>query len=171
MKKIIFLLSLAIAVTGASVMAQTKGTAKIYGYQQQVSGGASPDRSQAPGSGDRQRAGVNYYIYLSLPGSVRIYPAELWINGVLYGVQFKMESKTPVLLQSNDPALNDRVLVSKTAQKVIQLIPIPANGAKKSAKGHSLAKANEVVVVYKQNGKFYYSSLQKLTGLENAAMQ
>lgn len=152
-------------------MAQTKGNAKLYGYKQNVSGGVAPDRSQEPGSANAASGGTNYYIYLVSSNGSRIYPSELWIDGTLYGVQIKSIAKTPVRLESPDPALNSQELVPKTAQRVTQLIPTSANGVKKSAKSSSLANGAAVVAVYKQNGKFYYTTLNELSSLESAAMQ
>lgn len=152
-------------------MAQTKGTATLYGYVQNVSGGIAPDRSQEPGLQIQTSGGTNYYIYLVSGSSSRIYPAELWINGKLYGVQMKSIVKTPVILESPDPALSGRILVPQTSSKVLQLVPISSNGVKKSANGASLAKTNSVVAVYKQNGKLYYTALSELSSLENAALQ
>lgn len=170
MKKVFLLLFLVFS-TVISGKAQTKGNSKLYGYEQQVSGGASPDRSLEPGAGTGKSARVNYFIYLATSANSRVYPSELWIDGELYGAQVRTISKTPVLLESNDPALNNRVLVTKTTQKILQLVPTSSKGVKKSAKGTLLAKTNDVVMVYKQNGKFYYSVLPKLSGLESAAMQ
>jgi hypothetical protein len=152
-------------------IAQTKGSATLYGFVQRVSGGASPDRSQEPGAGNTPAGGTNYYIYLVSGNSSRLYPSELWINGDLYGVQIKSMAKTPVTLDSPDPALNGRVLVPKTSFRVVQLVPISSNGVKKSANGASLAKTYSVVAVYKQNGRFYYTTLSELNSLESAALQ
>lgn len=151
-------------------MAQTKGDAKIYGYTQSVSGGAAPDRSLEPGSVSGS-AGTNYFIYLQSGKATRIYPSELWLDGNLYGVQVKAIAKTPVTLESPDPALHKKVLVPQTTQRVVRLVPISANGVKKSAKGESLSKTNAVVAVYKQGGKFYYVVLSELNSLSSAALQ
>jgi hypothetical protein len=54
---------------------------------------------------------------------------------------------------------------------VIQLIPVPAIDGKSNAKAASMANDNEVIVVYKLNGKFYYNKLEKLSELPSAARQ
>jgi hypothetical protein len=167
--KYISLFSLLLFAVCMNGFAQTKGNAKLYGYVQSVSGGASPERSEGPTVATN--SGTNYYIYLTSQSSSRIYPSELWINGERYGVQMKTIAETPVLFESADPALNNKTLVPKTKQKVIQLVPITANGVKKSAKGEALSKTNGVVAVYKLNGKFYYATLKELSRLENAALQ
>jgi hypothetical protein len=171
MKKIISLALLIFAINFIA-QAQTKGNAKIYGYVQSVSGGASPNRSEPPELQNNKGAGNNYYIYLALGTASRIYPSEIWIKGDLYGVQTKPIKKTPVVMESEVFApTEERILVPKTTQKVTQLIPVASNGEKTSAKRESLAKSNDVVVVYKLAGKFYYATLKSLTSLQNAAMQ
>ena len=155
---------------------QTKGTAKLYGYMQPVSGGAFPSKAIDEGgkevaSETEQR--FNYLLYLA--SSTIVYPSEIWVRGKLYSVTTTSIKTTPVKeprvseISSADSA---RTLVPSTTKKVWQLHLAPAGSSiKQSVKGKSLAKSNELVVVYKMGGKFYYSILPKLDLLEAVAMQ
>lgn len=163
------LLSLLLLLFYKMSIAQTKGSAKLYGYVQAVSGGAAPDRSSDPGA-VAAAEGRNYYIYLASANSLRVYPSEMWLEGKRYGVQIKMVT-TPVLHQSTDPALDNKVLVPATKQKVLQIIPTSTSGAKKSAKGEALSLSNDVVVIYKQGSKFHFTTLKDLNTLPRAARQ
>ena len=62
-------------------------------------------------------------------------------------------------------------MVPETSGHVIRLIPAPAIQEKLSDKGEALSKNNELVVVYKQNGKFQYNILSELTVLKVVALQ
>ncbi len=170
MKQILLLLFSAIAF---STFAQTKGNGKLYGYKQAVAAGIVRKQVQEDGTETvpTPRQGANYYIYLVT--SARAYPSELWVNGKLYSASVQSITKTPVEHTNNSiPAEPDTTtLVPKTNQNVIQLTPRPAVNGKAGTKGKSLAGSNELVVVYKQNGRFYYQTLAKLSKLNAAAMQ
>lgn len=103
----------------------------------------------------------------------RIYPAEIWIEGIRYGVSVKPITKTPVEYSDEANIGSPRsVLVPATSKKIIQLIPISATAAKHmGTMAKSLSATNELVVVYKQGGKFYYNTLKSLSAIESAAMQ
>jgi hypothetical protein len=165
MKKlwISFLLICSVAAFG-----QTKGTAKVYGYVQSVlpgvpKGGIEVSGEESTGPG----AGKNYFIYIT--SASRIYPSELWIDGVAYMPKTSSVSKTPVKRELNNG--QSKVLVPSTTRKVWMLTPAPPQDNKQKAGSKKLAANNEVVVVYKQNGKFYYNALKKLEQLDDAAMQ
>jgi hypothetical protein len=62
-------------------------------------------------------------------------------------------------------------LVPSTTRQVVMLKPVPSIDDKLSEKGESLSASNELVVVYRMNGKFYYNTARKFTILEPAALQ
>ncbi len=169
MKAILFSL-LSICLT-TSLCAQTKGSLQLYGYKQSVSGGKAPDIIEGSSVRTGTGAGKNYFIYAV--SAYRIYPSEIWIEGIRYGVQVKSITKTPV--EYSDEAnigSSKKVLVPATTKKVIQLIPVTAVAIKSvGTKAKSLSATNELVVVYKQNGKFYYTAMKSLGKMESAAMQ
>ena len=149
--------------------AQTKGTVKLHAFKQSVAQGKAPEVTDGPQVSERQ--GKNYFIYAVSPS--RIYPSEIWIEGERYGVSVTTITQTPVE-QGDDRNIGapKKVLVPKTTQKVIQLVPIPAVEEKSfGANAKSQAKTNDVVLVYKQNGKFYYKALKRMSDLEGAYMQ
>jgi hypothetical protein len=169
MKKLLFLS--AIVFLNFSSYAQAEGTIKLYGFKQLVSGGRAPDIVAGTTTKTSNGAGRNYFIYAA--SSSRIYPSEMWIEGVRYGVSVRLIAKTPV--EYSDEAnvgSPKKVLVPKTSKKVIQLTPIPAMVSKSiPVKPQALAASNELVVLYKQNGKFYYAAIKALSGMVGAAMQ
>lgn len=157
--------------------AQTRTDVKIYGYIQAVSQGVSPETSIDEAGNLISKGvnpGINYFIYITGPATTRIYPIEMWVKGKQYSAKSEIVDKTPV--QMADPALpngpNLITLVPKTTKKVMLLIPgNTVIQGKSLAIAKSKAKANELVVVYKINGKLYYSMLEKLNIIERASMQ
>ena len=156
--------------------AQTRTDVRIYGYIQPVSRGVSPE-TNIDEAGNLISKGIkpgsNYFIYITGP-STRIYPIEMWVKGEQYSAKAEAVNKTPV--QMGDPAIPDGpnliTLVPKTSKKVMTLIPGNAVFPGKSlAIAKSKAKVNELVVVYKMNGKLYYALLEKLNIIERASMQ
>ena len=153
---------------------QTQGNAKIYGYKEPVSRGASPQETIDENGNKISTTGsqaFNYFIYLVSPG--RVYPSEMWLNGQPYAVSVETISETPVERKNfNNPGdLSTTELVPATDQKVIRLKPVPAIDDKLSTKGRRLSEDNELVVMYKLNGKFYFGTLKNLAILEAAALQ
>ena len=167
MKPFLLLSAFVLATLGGR--AQTKGTAMLYGYVQQVSKGKAPEISDGP----QQSSGFgkNYFLYAA--SSTRIYPAEIWLNGERYGVGFSTIKATPVEWgNSRNVGSPKRVLVPKTTQQVLQLELKGQMEEKAIGKAaQSLAKTSAVVLVYKQGGKFYYTTLKKLDELERASLQ
>ena len=153
-----------------SASAQTRGTAKLYGYVQSVMPGANLGVINEAGEEvpEKNPARKNYRIYAV--SSSRIYPVEMWINGEPYSVKMDIISTTPVV-HGSETMGNRTELVPATSQKVILLSPAPYTETKNIGDVRSIASSNELVLVYRQNGKFYYSALNELTQLEAAAMQ
>jgi len=168
MKTIYFLL--AILITGVSCSAQSKGNIRLYGFEQSVAGGKAPDINEK-GLRVGKRGGKNYFLYAV--ASSRIYPSEIWVEGTRFGVTTKTIEQTPVEYGDDmNVGSPKKVLIPKTSQKVVQLIPNASTESKSTGtKARALAQKNELVVVYKQGGKFYYQTLSRLASLEGAAMQ
>lgn len=169
MKKIFFLFG-AICL-GLMLHPQPRGTIKLYGFKQTVSSGKAPETTEGSDTKTSSGAGKNYFLYAV--SSSRIYPSELWIEGARYGVTIKSITKTPVEYRDEaNIGSSKKLLVPKTSQNVIQLIPAPSIKSKSvGTKAKALSKTNELVVVYKRAGKFYYDTLKTLSDLEGAAMQ
>jgi hypothetical protein len=168
MKKII--LSILI-LSSTLAFAQTKGSAKLYGYKEGVVSGRPPKTAIDESGHEKKEAGrsaYNYFIYISSSSSIT--PVELWINGISYAVKTSTVAKTPVERKNENNAAkpSTKVLVPKTKSKVWLLTPAPSLKAA-NAKGKELAKTNELVVIYTFKGKQYYTSLRSLTALEPAA--
>jgi hypothetical protein len=167
MRSIFFLLfALGLCLAG---FGQKKGKVKLYGFKQVVASGKAPGFDSTTGLRISKESGRNYYLYAVAPS--RIYPTEMWIDGNHYGVTIKTIEKTPVEIKDEIVVRAPKmVLVPKTTEKVVQLIPTAAIQSKAASKlAKSLAQTNAIVVVYKQNGKFYYQTLPKLETLTSAA--
>jgi hypothetical protein len=169
MKKLLLVGALLCFIIVAS--AQEKGTVKLYGYYQAVSAGKAPEINPETGLRTSAGQGKNYFLYAV--SSSRVYPAEIWVEGTRMGVTIRTITTTPVMY-GDDANIGSpkKELVPKTTQRVTQLILAPAvEGKDFGNRVETLARTNDVVLVYKQNGKFYYSALLKLTALGSAAAQ
>jgi hypothetical protein len=169
MKKLITFFIFSLAVTMS--YAQSRGKIKLYGFIQNVSRGKAPELSEGGGTQTSAGMGRNYRLYAVSPS--RIYPVALWLNGVEYGVSVNTIKQTPVTYEdAGNIGAPGKTLVPKTSGMVIQLVPVAASTNKSIGRNaKSLAQSNEMVLVYKQNGKFYYSILKQLSSLDPAPMQ
>lgn len=149
---------------------QAKGSAVLYGYIQEVLPGVNHNVIMEGGEevASPHNPKRNYRIYIE--SSSRIYPVEMWIKGERYSAGMDIINKTPVVFGS-DSAGNRKVLVPHTTGKLLLLTPTPFIEVKNAGDVSSIAKSNELVVLYRQNGKFYYNALAKLEYLQAAAMQ
>lgn len=163
MKAVFFLCAL--LCLGLFASSQTKGNVKLYGYRQAVSQGKAPEIDENTKTRISEGAGKNYYLYAL--SSSKIVPVEAWIEGRHYGLTAKIITNTPVEYgDENNIGSPKKVLVPKTTQKVFQLTIMPPVEGKSTGKNAKpLSKANEFVLVYKQNGKFYYTYLKSLAVL------
>jgi hypothetical protein len=169
MKKLFFLLS--IIAMSLFVSAQTKGNIKLYGYKQSVSRGKAPELDENTKTRVSQGSGTNYFLYTV--SASRIYPVEAWVEGHHYSLMVETVAETPVEYgDENNIGSPKKVLVPKTTEKVLRLTLLPPVEGKSTGKqAKPLATSNDFVLVYKMNGKFYYSTLKSLSSVENAAMQ
>lgn len=169
MKQLFFITLLLSAILMTS--AQEKGKVKLYGYYQPVSAGRAPEMNPETGLRTSGGQGKNYFLYAV--SSSRVYPAEIWVEGARMGVTIKTITTTPVM-HGDDANIGSpkKELVPQTSQRVTQLILAPAiDGKNFGNRAETLAGKNDVVLVYKQDGKFYYSVLPTLTALDGAAGQ
>lgn len=166
MKILLFFISTCL---GCASVAQTKGNIKLYGYVQPVSQGRAPDYNEA----GKQRAGVtgkNYFLYAA--SDARIYPVELWIEGEKYSSGLKTVTSPVEYQDEMNIGSPKKILVPLMSKRVIHLIPGPAIEDKNvGERAEKLAKTNELVLVYKLGGKFYYNTLESLTAMDAAAAQ
>ena len=168
MKNLFFII--AAVLMAASCSGQSKGKVMLYGYVQSVAGNRHSDLAEDGTTKETIRTGKNYLLYASAPA--RIYPMEIWIEGVKYGVTIKSISKTPVIFkdETNIGSL-EQTLVHATKEKVIQLIPNSQPTKSLGSTAQALAKSNALVLVFKQSGKLYYNTLKSLNELSAAALQ
>jgi len=165
--KQIYLLIIALAVSIVSV-AQTQGASTLYGYRQEVLPGMV--RVDKSGREVPRQPNYNYFIYLASPRKVT--PVELWINGEVHSVSSTNVSTTPVKYTHPTSGSNKAiVLVPRTNRKVLQLSAGGSKVQKPSVKGRALSEKNQLVIVYRSNGRLYYKTLRKFLELEHVAMQ
>lgn len=170
-------ISLIILLIGTlTVRGQTAKNVNLYAYKQPVISGAPPKVTYNEGGGEKATPRVskyNYLIYIAGPSNLRIYPVEVWLLGKQYGVKASGAKKTPIEYTNvNIPEFSEPVvLVPKTTKTVLQLHTTTAHLQKGLAVAKTQAQTNELVVVYKMSGKFYYVVLKKLNHLEPIVMQ
>lgn len=148
-----------------SCFAQVKGASKLYGYKQEVMPGTI--RVDENGNQVRSKTIYNYFIYLA--STTKVTPTEIWVNGKAFSVNVTAVEKTPVEFRGASTE-KPKTLVPKTTRKVLQLSPTMTE-LNKAGKGKTLSANNELVIIYKGNGKTYYKTLAKLPMLEAAMMQ
>jgi hypothetical protein len=174
MKYILFLSGCFLLLTG--LKAQTRSDVKLYAYARPVAGGVPPKISTQENNlqtYSSAKAKYNYLIYLEGPANTRIYPVEMWLHGEKKGVRTTLVTTTPVEIKTGDiPNYSKTItLVPKTSNRVYQLdlgIPVPG---KEMAAARAKASTNELVVVYKYAGKFYYAVQKKIKLLEPVVLQ
>jgi hypothetical protein len=174
MKYILLLSAFCFFIFG--VKAQTRKDVKLYAYARPVTGGAAPKISSQENNLQvytSPKAKYNYLIYLEGPAKTRIYPAEIWLFGERKGVRVSFVKKTPVQIKTGDiPEYSKTItLVPKTSNRVYQLDLSPALPEKEMTAAKNKAATNDVVVVYKYAGKFYYAVQNKMKMLEPVVLQ
>jgi hypothetical protein len=171
--KQLYIIILALCCTMIS-FAQAKGSAKLYGFKESVSAGKSPSHAvdeSGVQKAETPRPRHNLFIYLE--SSSAVVPTEMWVAGQKFSVKVDTVKKTPVERTNYSIPARPKtaVLVPATKKKLLQLTPLPAKEGGQQDKLKKLILENELVVVYTQKGKTYYSSLKSLTALPPVAMQ
>ena len=137
---------------------------KLYGFIQDVLPGTIPKGTDENGQPIQARKSQTVYrIFLTGPSKGKIYPAEIWINGRQYAASYETIRSTPVEARSDNKTV---AMVPKTSGQVIQVNPMDRTDGKKFPNAKAKAALNDVVIVYKLNGKFYSATLKKLVRLE-----
>ena len=147
---------------------QTEGASKIYGYRQSIMPGTI--RADKDGNQVRPKPNYNYFIYLA--STSKVLPVEIWISGQAYSVTSTAVSTTPV--EYKNPTSTEghsKILVPKTSRRVLQLNSTGVPVQTPTKKGKALSANNELVIIYKANGKLYYKTLSKFSDLEALSMQ
>lgn len=174
MKSILFLSAFCFLTFG--LKAQTRPDVKLYAYARPVTGGVPPKISPQENNLQIYRSAkgkYTYLIYLEGPAKKRIYPVEIWLFGERKGVKVSFIRKTPVAIKTGDlPGYSKTItLVPETSNRVYQLDPGPAPMEKEIKGAGEKAAANDVVVVYKCAGQFYYALQKKIKILEPVVLR
>jgi hypothetical protein len=145
------------------IQAFGQNNVKLYGFVREAHPGTIPKGTQENGNEIRANTGAaEYLVYISGPAGSRIYPVEIWIKGKRYDARIEKLS-APVTIDQNG---EKKTLVASSEGSVMRLYPEEAGTRKVNLNVKSRVSANDVVVVYKMNGKFYTASLKKLEQLE-----
>jgi hypothetical protein len=168
MKRILLFTLFSFAAT-VVIKAQSKGNIKVYAYRQSVLSGKTPEviLNEDGTTETRKTAAENYWIYTS--SSSRIYPTEIWIKGKQYRIHTEPITRLPVTYTTQDG--KEKILVPKSNNKILRIVPKEGTPEKKLNKGRTLAVDNEVVILYSLHGKYYYEAIKKFTSLPAQAMQ
>jgi len=138
---------------------------KLYGYVREVTPGTVPRGTGENGENiSRAKPQPTYLVYLSAPSKHPVSAIEMWIKGERFSLRTEPMTQTPVVVPTN--TRKTITLVAKTSNKVQQLIAVPFTEGKEFSLAKKKAAANELVVVYRQNGKYYSATLKKVTQLE-----
>jgi hypothetical protein len=175
MKYFLILIVLSVLLS-TRLFAQSRSDVKLYAYARPVTGGVMPKIStQENGSQTmiKPKTKYSYLFYLEGPKKLRIYPVELWIKGERYGIKTTAVNTTPVEITSGElPQYTKTItLVPKTKNRVIKLDPAVAVNGKNFPKAKAKAETNEIVLVYKYGGKFYYAVQDKIKLIEPIVLQ
>lgn len=161
-------------VLSLSCFSQTS-TVKLYGFSQVVAKGV-PSTYETDEQGKtvetKQEVNKNLFIYLAYPPDLNLYPVEVWMKGELYSIKQQPAHTPVVIVYANGQYEPETViLVPTTTDTVFQLILTDRSPSKNTTIKKSLAETNDLVVVYKLNGKFYSQTLKKIKGLRMGIMQ
>ena len=146
---------------------------RVYGYAREVMPGIVQKESEAKVEGSNVEStkiektvdnSVSYIVYITSSSKSAIIPVEMWIHGQRFNVMTQPVGKTPIILPNKTG--KSTTLVAKTSNKVQQVIAVPFTKGKEFSLAKKKAASNEIVVVYKQNGKYYSALLKKITILE-----
>jgi len=165
------ILSFVFTLLVGSCIGQSKGTAVLKAYHQPVAPGVNNGVIEEGGQEVKMPAERKGNDYIFLLSDSRVYPVELWLDGTRYGVIAEPVS-SPVRnphyrADSGDPEF----LIQAKGKKLTRLTASPAINGKEIMTQNTVTADNEIVVVYRAAGKFYYSALKKASLLDGAAME
>lgn len=156
-----------------ALFAQSKKV-KLYAYQQEVRPGMRNITIDESGSTKEAppKKMANNFVYVEVPAGKEMQPQHLWINGSLYDVKVETTVSPVIMNHSMYPSQKADTLVRGTANKVLQLIPVPTtstfNASKSAAKK---MKSHQLVLHTIENGKNCYYYLDRIKNLEPVALQ
>src|SRR5215211_2849795 len=156
-------------------IAQAQNNVRLYAYTQDVTPGIAAKERDQDGKIIKKTTDktYHYFMYLASSSKSKIYPVALWIKGEQVGVKSEAVNTIPVVLTTDNGTLqpNEVILVPKTKAKVFQLTGTSGGTSKEFPKAKTLSNTNELVLVYKLNGKFYYASQKKFAELSPSTLQ
>lgn len=134
--------------------------AKLYAYQQKVSGGANFS------SKEKGRAKQQQYVYLLVRGGRSIDVDDVWIDG--RKTTFKIEEvKSPVTIEKSLKLGNNadvETLVPETTHTVMQIM-FTADAATEKISSPSRYRNYPLLIKYSENGKPYFLGSRSWTML------
>jgi hypothetical protein len=152
-----------------------QGVVKLYGFKQPVVKGV-PSTYETDEQGNKvepkDKLHTNVFIFLSYPPGVIITPVEFWMDGLLYSIkQEPVQTPVEIIYENGLHEAEKIILVPQTADTVIRILLTEKLPFKTPAIKKSSADTNELVIVYKMNGKLFTQSLKKIKGLRMDAMK
>ena len=157
----------------AAVSSFSQTGVKVYGYVREVMPGIVQKDAEEKVEGSKVEVNktekavdksVSYLVYITSSSKSAITPVEMWIHGERFNVMIQPVNKTPIILPNKTG--KSTTLVAKTSNKVQQVVAVPFTKGKEFSLAKKKAASNELVVVYKHNGKYYSALLKKIKVLD-----
>ncbi|MBP6686833.1 MAG: hypothetical protein KA160_03155 [Lacibacter sp.] len=136
--------------------------AKLYAYQQKVSGGANFS------SKEKRRSTLQQYVYLLVRNGKSITIEDVWINGSR--ATFKTEEvKTPVTIEKSlklklGNSAEEEILVPETTHAVLQIVFI-SEATPAITSSPSRYRNYPLLIKYSENGKTFFLGAKSWTVL------
>jgi hypothetical protein len=151
------------------------GEIKLYGFKQLVATGThSPYETDEQGKKLELKTDLykNFFIFISYPPELKIDPLDVWMNGEAYSIK-EETVKTPVEITYDNGISSPETiaLIPQTSDTVTRIILSDKLPSKTSAIKKSLGETNDLVIIYKLNGKLYSQTLKRIKALRNAILQ
>jgi hypothetical protein len=169
MKQIIFIMALA---SGLGLQAQKKEI-RLHAFSQEISRGANSAVVDEKGKihNEKKAGATNLFIYLEVPAGEDIEVSELWIKGMKYSFETRVQ-QSPVTLNTglSMPGLQEKILIPPTKNVLIRITPQDQmNITDKTTR--KIVKHNEIVVYFNRKGKRCQKILEKAEEVDKMVME
>ena len=170
MKKKLLFFSFTLLI--AAVATHGQPAIKIFAYEQQSLPGTVPVGIKDENGNPIKKAAAktNYFIFLSFKKNCIVTPVQVLIKGFSFSIDSLTDVKKIPVEYTNHTIPNDShktILVPKTSNRVIKInLAEPGQPVESNNHIKSLAKTNDLVIIYTWNKKKYYTAVKKMTVLE-----
>lgn len=146
---------------------------KIYGYVQEVNGGAMQDRNSLPAiKGGTTKVLIDnsrYFVFAAIKKNSLVTFKQIWIKGNVYDFKLDTIKKLPFVLESSnggEMVVRD-TLIRSSKEQIIQLKYLVQTGpAVVTKNARKLVLENNVVISTSYKNHLFYIALQKLSNVK-----